>query len=116
MNNQPMGMEEIIKIESIAQYNKMRGAETLHPLISVLDLSKTQSMPAKTFNFGFYAIFLKELNCGELRYGRKNYDYQDGTLVFIGPGQVVGASPNTKKFEPTGWVLLFHPDLIKGTH
>lgn len=108
-------MEEIVKIETVSQYNTMRGATTLHPLITVLDLSKANLMPARTFNFGLYAIFLKELNCGELKYGRKNYDYQDGTLVFISPGQVLGIQHGVKTFAPKGWAVLFHPDLIKGT-
>ncbi len=108
-------MEEIVKIETVSQYNTMRGATTLHPLITVLDLSKAIPMPARTFNFGMYAIFLKELNCGELKYGRKNYDYQDGTLVFISPGQVLGIQPGVKTFAPKGWAILFHPDLVKGT-
>ena len=54
-------MEEIIKLETVAEYNKLRGVETLHPLITVIDLSKTKPMPAQTFNFGLYAIYLKEL-------------------------------------------------------
>ena len=62
-----------------------------------------------------YAIYLKELDCGELKYGRNHYDYQEGTLVFIAPGQVMGVQPKVKTFEPKGWALLFHPDLIKGT-
>ncbi len=108
-------MEEIVKLETVAEYNGMRGVETLHPLVSVLDLSKTKPMPAKTFNFGLYAVFLKELNCGELKYGRGHYDYQEGTLVFIAPGQIVGMQNRMKNFEPKGWALLFHPDLLKGT-
>lgn len=108
-------MEKIVKIESVGQYNKMRGVETKHPLVTVIDLSKAQPMPAQTFNFGVYAIYLKELMCGELRYGRNTYDYQEGTLVFIAPGQVLGVQPNVKSYEPKGWALLFHPDLIKGT-
>ncbi len=108
-------MEEIVKIETVAQYNAMRGACTLHPLITILDLSKATPMPAKTFNFGVYAIYLKELNCGELKYGRHHYDYQDGTLVFVAPGQILGVQPGVKTFAPKGWALLFHPDLIKGT-
>lgn len=108
-------MEEIVKLESVTAYNKMRGVATLHPLITVIDLSKAQPMAARTFNFGLYAVYLKELNCGELKYGRSNYDYQEGTLVFIAPGQVLGVQPKVKTFEPKGWALLFHPDLIKGT-
>lgn len=108
-------MEEIVKIESVAQYNAMRGVSTLHPLVTLVDLSKAHPMPARIFNFGLYAIFLKELNCGELKYGRNNYDYQEGTLVFISPGQVLGIQPGLTTFAPKGWALLFHPDFIKGT-
>ena len=108
-------MEEIVKLDTVAAYNIMRGMETLNPLVTVLDLSKTKPMPAKTFNFGLYAVYLKELNCGEIKYGRGHYDYQDGTLVFIAPGQVMSVQSGVKTFEPKGWALLFHPELLKGT-
>nr|WP_295926850.1 helix-turn-helix domain-containing protein [uncultured Dyadobacter sp.] len=108
-------MEEIVKLDSVATYNHMRGVTTRHPLVTLLDLSKAEAMPAKTFNFGLYAVYLKELNCGELKYGRSHYDYQEGTLVFIAPGQVMAVQPGVKTFEPKGWALLFHPELIKGT-
>ncbi|MCW3465863.1 helix-turn-helix domain-containing protein [Chitinophaga nivalis] len=108
-------MEEIVKISSIAQYNTMRGVTTRHPLVTVIDLSKAQPMPARSFNFGLYAVGLKELHCGQLRYGRRHYDYQEGSLIFVAPGQVAGVQPNLELFTPTGWVLLFHPDLINGT-
>lgn len=108
-------MSEIVKLQTVAEYNLLRGAETLHPLVTVLDLSTVKTMPAQTFNFGLYAVYLKELMCGELRYGRAHYDYQEGTLVFIAPGQVMGVQPNVATYEPKGWALLFHPDLIKGT-
>jgi AraC family transcriptional regulator, transcriptional activator of pobA len=108
-------MEEIIKLDNVTDYNKMRGVQTLHPLITVIDLSNAEPMPAKTFNFGMYAVFLKEQKCGELKYGRHHYDYQEGTLVFTAPGQIIGIPPGTNTFVPKGWALLFHPDLIKGT-
>lgn len=108
-------MEDIIKLDTIAGYNAVRGVSTLHPLVTVIDLSKANTLPAQTFNFGLYAVYLKEFKCGELKYGRNNYDYQEGTLVFIAPGQVVGVQPKVKTFEPKGWALLFHPELIKGT-
>jgi AraC-like DNA-binding protein len=108
-------MEAIVKLDTVAVYNNMRGVETLHPLVTIIDLSKANPLPAQTFNFGLYAIYLKELKCGELKYGRGHYDYQEGTLVFIAPGQVIAVQPKVKTFEPKGWALLFHPDLIKGT-
>ena len=107
-------MEEIIRLNSIAEYNALRGLETLNPLITVLDASRALPMPIKTFNFGLYAIYLKDIDCGELRYGRRHYDYQKGTLVFTAPGQVVGVTKPA--YKPKGWTMLFHPDLLKGTN
>ncbi|WP_439516811.1 helix-turn-helix domain-containing protein [Sediminibacterium sp.] len=106
-------MADILKIDSVSKYNKLRGVKTSHPLISVIESSKVKKLPQGTYNFGVYSILLKELKCGELKYGRGNYDYQDGTLVFLAPGQIIGVPENTPK--PKGWALLFHPDLIKGT-
>ncbi|WP_431292031.1 helix-turn-helix domain-containing protein [Pedobacter sp. P26] len=110
-----LGMEDIVKISTIAQYNTMRGVTTKHPLITVIDLSKAQPMPAKTFNYGLYAVGLKETDYGQLRYGKRDYDYQEGSLIFIAPGQVIGVQPGVEVFATKGWALLFHPDLIKGT-
>lgn len=109
-------MEQIVQLESVTEYNQMRGATTLHPKITVLDLAKANPMPARTFNFGIYAIYIKEVKCGDLKYGRKNYDYQEGTLVFIAPGQIIGVPPKEKTVAPKGWALLFDPAFIKGTH
>jgi AraC-like DNA-binding protein len=65
--------------------------------------------------FGFYTIFLKDVKCGDLVYGRHTYDYQEGTLVFLGPGQVAGVNSNGETYQPKGYALVFHPDLIHGT-
>ena len=108
-------MDEIVKLDTVTAYNAMRGVKTMHPLVTVLDLSKAMPMPARTFNFGLYAVYLKELNCGEIKYGRGHYDYQEGTLVFVAPGQVLAVQNGVKTFAPKGWALLFHPDLLKGT-
>jgi AraC family transcriptional activator of pobA len=108
-------MEHFIKLEKIAQYNQLKGIETQHPLISVFDNATTKSLPNHTrMHFGFYAIFLKAGNCGELKYGLNQYDYDEGTMVFLAPGQVLEVN-NPEDYQPTGLGLLFHPDLIKGT-
>ncbi|MNT04270.1 HTH-type transcriptional regulator YesS [compost metagenome] len=65
--------------------------------------------------FGFYTIFLKEVKCGDLVYGRHTYDYQEGTLVFLAPGQVAGINSSGETYQPKGYALVFHPDLIHGT-
>lgn len=110
-------MKDIFKLETVSDYNNLVGAETFHPLVSVIDLSQTKSSNRihTHLNFGVYAIFFKETDCGELRYGRSNYDYQEGTLVFIAPGQVIQITRKEPDTQQKGWVLLFHPDLILGT-
>jgi AraC-like DNA-binding protein len=108
-------MDEIMKLENISEYNSMRGVETLHPLVSVYELSKMKLIPQIKVNFGFYCIFLKEAVCGDMKYGCNYYDYQEGTLVFIGPGQIAGIGNVPGMPHPKGWALLFHPDLIRGT-
>ncbi len=108
-------MDKILKLESISQYNSLVGQETLHPLVSVIDFSEVQPTKHVRMNLGFYAIFLKDVKCGDIKYGRNYYDYQEGTLVFIGPGQVFGIDNNGEYFQPQGRALLFHPDLLRGT-
>ena len=108
-------MEQIIKLERIAQYNQLKEIETKHPLISVFDNSKTKALPNHSrMHFGFYAIFFKAGKCGELQYGRNSYDYDEGTLVFVAPRQILKIT-NEEDYQPSGLALLFHPDLIKGT-
>ncbi|MDX9811263.1 MAG: AraC family transcriptional regulator, partial [Bacteroidales bacterium] len=108
-------MDEIIKLDNISQFNKLRGIETFHPLVSVFDFSKMKLIPEARAQYGFYCVFLKEANCGDLKYGCNYYDYQEGTLVFIAPGQIVGIGNKPGAATPKGWGLLFHPDLIRGT-
>jgi AraC family transcriptional activator of pobA len=108
-------MNEICKLESVSQFNAQRGQRTLHPLVSVLDQSKSSLIKGARFVSELYIIFLKEVKCQELKYGRSHYDYDDGTILFIAPGQVFGFDDDEKMFQPSGWVLVFHPDLIRGT-
>lgn len=110
-------MERIVNFESISDYNTFNNHETLHPLVSILDLSKATPRSAYKMNFGIYAIILKDVKCGDLKYGKQYYDYQEGTLVFFAPGQVVEVEvENTGvTYQPYGHALIFHPDLLAGT-
>lgn len=110
-----MPKENIKHIASVTEYNDLFGVETLHPLVSIIDLSKCQPMFHERHVFSFYAIFLKDVKCGNLIYGCQTYDYQEGTVVCLAPGQVIGMEDTGEKFQPKGWALLFHPDLIHGT-
>ncbi len=106
---------EILQIDTIDQYNKLFGFETLHPLVSVVDFTKEEQLKVYHMNIGSYALFLKDSNCGRLKYGRTYYDYQDGTVVCYGPGQIVGIDNIEGVTPPKAKGLLFHPDLIRGT-
>ena len=108
-------MDDIIKLESISQFNTLRGVETLHPLANVFEFSTMKLIPEAKALYGFYCVFLKEAICGDLKYGCNYYDYQEGTLVFIAPGQIVGIGSKPGSTMPKGRGLLFHPDLIRGT-
>ena len=108
-------MGTIVKLNTVQEYNMAMGVETLHPLVSVVDFSTLKSLKHRRKNFSFYCVFLKQLKCGELSYGRSTYDYQEGTLVFVAPGQVAGIDDDGETLNPQGWVLAFHPDLLRGT-
>ncbi len=108
-------MGQIHNFDTINEYNKFNNHPTLHPLVSVMDFSKADKRTGSRMHFGLYCIFLKEVKCGDLKYGCNYYDYQEGTLVFVAPGQVVDVENKTDYYQPMGHGLVFHPDLIKGT-
>ncbi|MEZ0541003.1 helix-turn-helix domain-containing protein [Fibrella arboris] len=100
---------------TIKKYSDTFGNKTLHPLINLVDLGKSAPLERVKFTLGFYAIIIKETHCGNLRYGNQYYDYAEGTVVFLGPGQVVTNEPEGELHQPFGQALIVHPDLIKGT-
>jgi AraC-like DNA-binding protein len=108
-------MENIIRVDTIGQFNALNNNEMLHPLVNIVDMSKADKRLNRRVNYGFYTVFLKEIKCGDLKYGCNYYDYEEGTLVFVGPGQVVGEDNNGEYYQPKGVALVFHPDLIRGT-
>ncbi|UHO39698.1 helix-turn-helix transcriptional regulator [Chryseobacterium capnotolerans] len=108
-------MSNSINFETVDDYNQFNNHETLHPLVSVIDFSKAHKRTGSKMYFNLYCIFLKDVKCGDLKYGRATYDYQEGTLVFVSPGQVVDVENKVDIYQPLGHGLVFHPDLIKGT-
>jgi AraC family transcriptional regulator, transcriptional activator of pobA len=110
-----MNMGTTRRFDTISEYNAFNDHETLHPLVSVIDFSKAQPRRLSRSYFGFYTVMLKDVKCGDLHYGKHTYDYQEGTLVFLGPGQVAGLDDTGELYYPKGYALAFHPDLIRGT-
>lgn len=108
-------MEDVLRFNSIQQYNDFNKNETLHPLVSIVDLSKADPRELRRMAYEFYVVFLKEIKCGDLRYGLNYYDYEEGTLIFLAPGQVIGENKKDNYYQPQGLALVFHPDLLFGT-
>ena len=107
--------KEMIVIDSVDRYNEIFGLETRHPLVSIIDLAKSTTWPTRAwFRYEVYALYLKNVKCGDIKYGRQYYDYQDGTIVCFAPGQITDLEmlPN---IQPNAHGILFHPDLIRGT-
>lgn len=109
-------MDQLLDLKSVDQYNDLYGLETLHPLITVVDLTKaTKSVNHIRMNYGLYALYLKENKSCEIIYGRKPYDYQEGTIVCFAPGQTATLDTLENEVKPKAYGILFHPDLIRGT-
>lgn len=112
-------MGSVLHIKTISELNKaLRQDKTIHPLISIVDFSKVDFEGHQNFKVSneFYSIILKNMWPGSLRYGRNYYDFQEGTLVFMAPNQVMTLENPDEAMNLYGWGLYFHPDLIRGTH
>lgn len=108
-------MGKIQRIETVKQYNDAMGIETKHPLVSVVNFDEIPTYQQFQRYMGVYAVFLKNIKCGDITYGCQPYDYEDGTLVFISPGQIYGINNDGSIIKPSGRALVFHSDLIIGT-
>ena len=110
MNKPISDIESISDLHDLVQYPRPR-----HPLISVIDHADFYAKRPKDdrlLRFGFYTVSCKKFE-GLLYYGKSQYDFKEGTLMFTAPGQVLGAGPDVVVDE--GWALFFHPDLLHGT-
>lgn len=110
----------MIKVDSISALHKILDCEKpKHPLITLINSSSIK-FDKKYFDSDiipeFYMITLKDNSDCELIYGRKNYDFHEGSLVFMHPGKVLKANGwYEPKQSDNGWSLCFHPDLIKSS-
>ena len=101
--------------KDIAICNEWVGVDTQNPLVGLIDLSKVKPLHHIKMLYGFYVVYLIDVKCGELRYGKNYYNYEKGSLMFIAPGQVFGKDDDGVAFQPAGFLLMFHPDLIRNS-
>jgi AraC family transcriptional regulator, transcriptional activator of pobA len=115
-------VHDTFTIESVSQIHEILGRRGPdHPLVSVITASwhAPLRIPAGMMNqrvaSNLYAISLKQGHeCG-LKYGRQTYDFQEGSVMFLAPGQVVTPITEAGEIEAEGesWTLAFHPDLLR---
>jgi AraC family transcriptional activator of pobA len=115
-----MANKKVYRIKTISEFHRIRGLpKPEHPLISVVNYeSITHSDANDQFNwvFDFYSISLKRNFNAKIKYGQQEYDFDEGILFLMAPGQVFGIEV-TKASAPrhSGWMLLVHPDFLWNT-
>ncbi len=110
--------KNVIHIKSINQLLEGSGlGKPTHPLIAVIDTADIvfgKEMQGLKITSDLYSIAFKDASCG-LDYGRKPYDFNEGVLFFSAPKQVFTVTKVQKLNEIKGWMIYFHPDLIRNT-
>ena len=113
-------MEHIFRFQSLSDFHTFCNLpKPEHPLISLIDYSKV-NFPVNEDELKwiqkFYSIGLKRNVNAKFNYGQQQYDFDSGVLCFISPDQFLRLEINKEaKAEPTGWLLLIHPDFIWNT-
>jgi AraC family transcriptional activator of pobA len=108
---------DLLVLNSVTEYTRFCGQPApKHPLLTVIDLELTRSRPrpltAAPIVQSFYTIWLKKNLKGTIHYGRRSYDFSEGVLGFMAPGQVFTIDTTLDISEISGWMLLVHPDLL----
>jgi len=110
-------MNKVYRIKTISEYHRVMGLpKPEHPLISVVDYGSirhnTEQISASVI-FDFYSISIKRGGIvGKLKYGQLDYDFDEGVMFFMSPNQVIGVEAGEGVVEPSGWILLIHPDFL----
>ncbi len=111
-------MENIFKVENISLLNEVLGQEPpKHPMISIIDFSKVDfnslgDLSKQKATTAFYSIILKQLKKGSIKYGRQHLDFQNGSLFFTAPNQLVNIETPELSECKYNWGIFFHSDLI----
>lgn len=106
---------DIVKADTIEQYNQFFGFETRHPLVGIVYFDSSVPQPTHRMTLGFYALFLKKTTGCIINYGKTVYDFDDETVVSFAPGQTVGIHRLEDGPAPEAIGLLFHPDFLHRT-
>lgn len=109
-------MSKILRVDRPSDYSAWVGQTDPHELVSVIDYTAVSPVRYSLNNYGVYGLFLQGKEEGlDLVYGSGKYDYSEGTLICVAPGQLGGKEDNGEFVNLTGWAVLFHPDILQGT-
>ncbi len=104
------------QIKTISQYHELMGLpKPEHPLVSLINFESIRHLPNDepiNIVIYFYTIGLKKNFNARLKYGQQEYDFNNGFLTFMSPGQVLRIEIEGNEFEHSGWLLLIHPDFL----
>lgn len=109
-------MSENIHVKTISElHDYLDLPRPDHPLITVFPHRSLQGKikGRVKFNFDLYQISLKEGIACAMGYGRTSYDFDDGSMTFLSPGQPVLVENVEISQDSIGWSVAFHPDLIR---
>ena len=114
-----MKQVQLNRIKTITEFHQLRGLpKPEHPLISVVKFEDITHLPGESQNiiFDFYSIALKRNFNAKMKYGQQEYDFDEGILFFVSPGQVFSIEvENGSALTHSGWMLLLHPDFLWNT-
>ena len=108
-------MKSILHVSNPNVYARFVGAPQLHPLVSVIHYDEVSPVHTSLNNYGVYGLFIQKNFPRNLTYGMKMFDAADGSIIAVEPGQIGGKEDNGEDLYISGWVLLFSPDLLRGT-
>src|SRR6201989_2701988 len=105
------------RVKTISEFHQFREMpKPEHPLISVVDVGMIKHIPGeapKSFMFDFYSIAMKRNFSAKMRYGQQQYDFDEGIMFFMSPGQVFSIEIDAQnELKQSGWMLLIHPDFL----
>jgi AraC family transcriptional activator of pobA len=111
---------QLQRIKTISEYHQLMGLpKPEHPLVSVINFESIKHLPGNgpiSLVFDFYSISLKRNFNGKMKYGQQEYDFDEGIMFFISPGQVFGIEvEKDSALKHSGWLLLVHPDFLWNT-
>ncbi len=108
-------MKTILHVSTPNVYARFVGAPALHPLVSVIHYDEVSPICSSLNQYGVYGLFIQKNFPKNLTYGMKMFDAADGSIIAVEPGQIGGKEDDGEAVYISGWVLLFSPELLRGT-